>query len=124
MNIHVKYQSSTIYCSKVFSKVNVSDRVTELWNDRMTDRIKTTCPPIFHTGDIKIEKQEAHSPHHSPEKHFQSINTFVQIYDYTMILINYTIILIKRYQEAHNNQLRNISKQCPSLSKAMIIHAG
>ena len=60
-NTHVKYQSSSTYCSKVISKVKVSerrtewqndritelqnDRITEWQNDRMTDRTKTICPP-------------------------------------------------------------------------------
>ena len=30
--------------------------------------------------------QEAHEPHCSPEKQFQSINTFAQNYDYIMML--------------------------------------
>ena len=32
---------------------------------------------------VPSNKQEAHGPHHSPEKQFQSINTFMQSYDYT-----------------------------------------
>ena len=28
--------------------------MTELQNDRMTDRTKTICPPIFDLGGIKI----------------------------------------------------------------------
>ena len=28
--------------------------MTELQNDRMTDRAKTICPPIFDLGGIKI----------------------------------------------------------------------
>ena len=33
-------------------------------------------------------RQEAHGPHRSPEKQFQSINTFAQSYYYTIKLIN------------------------------------
>ena len=29
--------------------------MTELQNDRMTDRTKTICPPIFDLGGIKIK---------------------------------------------------------------------
>ena len=29
-----KYQSFSTQCSKIISKVKVSDRITELWNDR------------------------------------------------------------------------------------------
>ena len=32
-------------------------------------------------------RQEAHEPHRSPEKPAQTINTFVQSYDYTISLI-------------------------------------
>ena len=61
-NTHVKYQSSSSHCSKVISKVKVSERrtelqnyrMTELQNYRMTDRTKTICPPIFDLGGIKI----------------------------------------------------------------------
>ena len=52
-NTHVKYQSSSIHWSKVISKVKVSQRMTEWRNDRMTDRTKTICPPIFDLGGIK-----------------------------------------------------------------------
>ena len=39
IEIHVfinkyKYQSLRTQCSKIISKVKVSDRITELWNDR------------------------------------------------------------------------------------------
>ena len=30
------------------------DRMPELQNDKMTDRIKIVCPPIFDLGGIKI----------------------------------------------------------------------
>ena len=54
-NIHVKYQSSSTHCSKVISKVKVSERRTERPNDRMTDRKKTICPPILDLrGIIRI----------------------------------------------------------------------
>ena len=36
-NTHVKYQSSSTHCSKVISKVKVSERRTELQNDRITE---------------------------------------------------------------------------------------
>ena len=49
----MKYQSSSSHCSKVISKVKVSERMTEWQNDRMTDRTKTICPPIFDLGGIK-----------------------------------------------------------------------
>ena len=52
-NTQVKYQSSSTHCSKVISKVKVSERRTEWQNDRMTDRTKTICPPIFDLGGIK-----------------------------------------------------------------------
>ena len=55
-NTHVKYQSSSTHCSKVISKVKVSERRTELQNDRMTERTKTICPPIFDLGGIKKKK--------------------------------------------------------------------
>jgi hypothetical protein len=42
----VKYQSPSTYYSKVIGKVKVSDR--------MTDRTKTICPPIFDLRGIKI----------------------------------------------------------------------
>ena len=44
---------------------------------------------------VPSNKQEAHGPHHSPEKQFQSINTFMQSYDYT-------ITLIKREKKSHS----------------------
>ena len=58
----MKYKSSSTRCSKVISKVKVSERrtelqnyrMTELQNYRMTDRTKTICPPIFDLGGIKI----------------------------------------------------------------------
>ena len=53
-NTHVKYQRSSTHCSKVISKVKVSEMRTELQNDRMTDRTKTICPPIFDLGGIKM----------------------------------------------------------------------
>ena len=31
--------------------------MTELQNDRMTDRTKTICPPIFDLGGIKIDER-------------------------------------------------------------------
>jgi hypothetical protein len=43
----VKYQSPSTYRSKVIGKVKVSDR--------MTDRTKTICPPIFDLRGIKIQ---------------------------------------------------------------------
>jgi hypothetical protein len=43
----VKYQSPSTYHSKVIGKVKVSDR--------MTDRTKTICPPIFDQGGINKE---------------------------------------------------------------------
>ena len=49
----MKYQNSSTHCSKVISKVQVSERRTESQNDRMTDRTKTICPPIFNLGGIK-----------------------------------------------------------------------
>jgi hypothetical protein len=51
-NTHVKYQSPSTYYSKVIGKVKVSDR--------MTDRTKTICPPIFDLGGIKITTSKAH----------------------------------------------------------------
>jgi hypothetical protein len=42
----VKYQSPSAYHLKVIGKVKVSDR--------MTDRTKTICPPIFDLGGIKM----------------------------------------------------------------------
>ena len=33
-----------------------------------------------------VSIQDAHGPHHSPEKQFQSINTFAQSNDYVIIL--------------------------------------
>jgi hypothetical protein len=51
----VKYQIPSTYHSKVIGKVKVSDRMTEWRNDRMTDRTKTICPPIFDQGDIKTK---------------------------------------------------------------------
>ena len=50
--IHVKYQSSSIHCSKVICKVKVSERMTAWQNDRQD---KTICPRIFDLGGIKIE---------------------------------------------------------------------
>ena len=50
----MKNQSSSTHCSKVISKVKVSERRTEWHNYRMTDRTKTICPPIFYLGRIKI----------------------------------------------------------------------
>jgi hypothetical protein len=44
-NTHMKYQSPSTYHSKVIGKVKVSDR--------MTDRTKTICPPIFDFGGMK-----------------------------------------------------------------------
>ena len=40
-----------------------------------------------HALFLRKWKQEAHGPHGSPEKQFQSINTFLQSYDYTITLI-------------------------------------
>ena len=34
----------------------MDDRMTELQNDRMTDRTKTLCLPIFDLGGIKMKK--------------------------------------------------------------------
>ena len=46
----MKYQSSSIHCSKVISKVKVSERRTELQNDRITElqndrQDKNNMPP-------------------------------------------------------------------------------
>ena len=41
-DIHVKYQSSSTHCSKVISKVKVSEMRTELQNDRQD---KNNMPP-------------------------------------------------------------------------------
>ena len=46
----MKYQSSSTHCSKVISKVKVSERRTELHNDRMTElqndrQDKNNMPP-------------------------------------------------------------------------------
>ena len=41
-NIHMKYQSSNTHCSKVISKVKVSERRTEWQNDRQN---KNNMPP-------------------------------------------------------------------------------
>ena len=50
------------------------------------------CSGEYHSlarGEITLINEEAHVPHCSPvtEKQFQSINTFVQSYDYTKTLI-------------------------------------
>ena len=46
-HVHVKYQRSSTYCLKVSGKVNAwhINRMTERWNDRMTD----SCKYIFHS---------------------------------------------------------------------------
>ena len=36
-----------------FQRGGQNDRITEWQNDRMTDRTKTICPPIFDLGGIK-----------------------------------------------------------------------
>ena len=36
---------------------------------------------------LKMFRTKAHGPHHSPEKHFLPMNTFLQSYDYTIMLI-------------------------------------
>ena len=51
-NTHVKYQNSSTRCSKVISKVKVSERRTELQNIRQD---KNNMPPIFDLGGIKIK---------------------------------------------------------------------
>ena len=40
-----------------------------------------------------LGKQEAHGPHRSPEKQFQSINIFVQSNDYAIALREKKIII-------------------------------
>ena len=37
-----------------FQRGGQNARMTELQNDKMTDRIKTICPPIFDLRGIKI----------------------------------------------------------------------
>ena len=51
------------------------------------------------------QKQEAHRSHRSPEKQFQSINTNVQSYDYTKMLIK----KVKRHYLLFEHQKRYIS---------------
>ena len=46
----VKYQTSSTHCSKVISKVIVSERRKEWQNYRMTDRTKTICPQSSISG--------------------------------------------------------------------------
>ena len=41
----MKYQSYSTHCSKIISKVKVSERRTERQNYRMKDRTKTLTPP-------------------------------------------------------------------------------
>ena len=54
-NNHVKYQSSSFHCSKVISKIKVSDRFTKCQNGGMIHRRKKTrCPLIFDLGGIKL----------------------------------------------------------------------
>ena len=47
----MKYQSSSIHCLKVISKVKVLDRIAELQNDRQD---KNNIPPILDLGGIQI----------------------------------------------------------------------
>ena len=49
--LYVKYQCHNSHCSKVVSKVKVSDRFTEWQNDRQE---KNICPPFSISGGIKI----------------------------------------------------------------------
>ena len=44
--------------------------MTELQNDRMTDRTKTICPPIFDLGGIKM------TPHTTQQAKALIITTF------------------------------------------------
>ena len=55
-NTYEKYQSSSIHCSKVIRKLNVSDRitVTKLWNDRQDKNNMPPPTPIFDLGGTEI----------------------------------------------------------------------
>ena len=52
----MKYQTSNIHCSKVISKVKVSERRTEWQNDRQ-DKLKSNMPPDLWSRGIKISDE-------------------------------------------------------------------